>query len=71
MLVLSRKVSEQILVPESGLSFTILEIRGDRVRIGITAPDNVAVYRREVWARIQAEAAPQPGGPQRAVGQTA
>lgn len=57
MLVLSRKVSEQIVVPNQGITFTILEIRGERVRLGITAPENVGVFRHEVWERIQASTA--------------
>lgn len=47
MLVLSRKKFEQILVGKN-IVITIVEIRGDKVRIGIDAPDNVMVDRREV-----------------------
>jgi carbon storage regulator len=64
MLVLTRKLREEIVVPNCSLTFTILEVHGDKVSIGISAPNEVRVYRREVWARIleeikaQAAAAP-------------
>jgi carbon storage regulator len=53
MLVLSRKSGEEILVPQHEISFRILEIRGDQVRIGLTAPSDVRLFRGEVWARLQ------------------
>jgi carbon storage regulator len=49
MLVLSRKVGEQIVVPESGIVLTVLGIRGGQIRLGISAPPEVAVYREELW----------------------
>jgi len=55
MLVLTRKLREEIVVPQCNLTFTILEVHGDKVSIGITAPSEVRVYRREVWARILEE----------------
>ena len=67
MLVLTRKLREEIVVPGCDLTFTILEVHGDKVSIGITAPHDVRVYRREVWHRIQAEqagdAVPAASGP--------
>lgn len=57
MLVLSRKSNEEIVLPRLGIVFKVLEIRGDKVRIGIAAPSDIPVYRQEVWERIQAEAA--------------
>lgn len=53
MLVLSRKVKEEIIMPQYGIILTVLEVRGDRVRIGISAPPDVEVHRREVWERMQ------------------
>jgi len=53
MLVLSRKLGEEIVIPQLGLTFTILDVRGDRVRVGVAAPTDVRVFRREVWDRIQ------------------
>jgi carbon storage regulator len=55
MLVLSRRSGEEILVPQHGITFRILEIRGDHVRIGLTAPSDVRLFRGEVWARVQDE----------------
>lgn len=51
MLVLSRKVGERILLPQSDVSVSILRIRGNRVRVGICAPADVDVFRSEVWDR--------------------
>jgi carbon storage regulator len=53
MLVLSRKKGEEVLVPEYGIVFTIAEIRGDKVRIGVSAPADIQIYRREVWERME------------------
>jgi len=52
MLVLTRKLGERIRIPSWDLTVTVLEIRGNTVRLGFTAPDDVAVYRDEVWARL-------------------
>lgn len=49
MLVLSRKVGERIVLPESGVVLTVLSIRGGQIRLGISAPAQVAVYREELW----------------------
>jgi carbon storage regulator len=54
MLVLSRKVNERVVVGEN-IVITIVNIRGDKVRIGIDAPKDVAVDRQEV-AEKKAEA---------------
>jgi carbon storage regulator len=52
MLVLSRKRGERILVPNYDLTLTVLSIEGRTVRLGISAPQDTAVYREEVWQRI-------------------
>ena len=52
MLVLSRKPGEQILVPQFELAVTVLAVEGKTVRLGISAPAEVAVYREEVWRRM-------------------
>ena len=57
MLVLSRKLGQRILVPECELTVSILAIEGNGVRVGISAPDDVAVYREEVWLRAGREQA--------------
>jgi len=60
MLVLTRKVGERIVVPDCDLTITVVAVRGDQVRLGISAPAQVAVHREEIWQRI-AEAAAGPG----------
>jgi carbon storage regulator len=54
MLVLSRRPSEVIRIGED-ISIMVVEIRGDKVKLGIAAPKDVAVHRQEVYERIQAE----------------
>jgi carbon storage regulator len=49
MLVLSRKVGEAIVLPEAGIVLTVLEVRGGQIRLGISAPPEVAVFREELW----------------------
>ena len=57
MLVLSRKIGETVLLDsallDSGIEIKITEISGDRVKIGITAPANIKVFREELYATIQ------------------
>ncbi len=53
MLVLSRKCGERIVIPEQGIVVTVLEVRGEQVRLGIEAPEDIPIYREEVWARIK------------------
>ncbi len=65
MLVLSRKKDESIIINDH-IRVTIVEIRGDKVRLGIDAPKEVSVHRREVYEAIQNQArqnavAPEPG----------
>ena len=57
MLVLSRKVREQIRLPGLDVVVTVLEVRGGMVRLGITAPDEVFVVREELWRRLQQDSA--------------
>ncbi len=52
MLALSRKKNEAIIV-NNNIEITILEIKGEQVKIGISAPKEVPVYRKEVYAQIQ------------------
>ncbi len=54
MLALSRKKNESIIV-NNNIEITILDIRGDQVKIGIAAPKEVPIYRKEVYLQIQAE----------------
>jgi carbon storage regulator len=48
MLVLSRKPGERIVIPQCDLTITVVAVEGNRVRLGITAPADVAVYREEL-----------------------
>ena len=52
MLVLSRKKNESIMIGDS-IVITIVEVRGDRVRLGIEAPPEVPVHRREVYEALR------------------
>lgn len=52
MLVLSRREGESIVVPDCRIEIVVREIAGDKVRIGIHAPDNVDIYRQEVWNQL-------------------
>ena len=52
MLALSRKKGEALVV-NNDIEITILEIKGDQVKIGISAPKNVPIYRQEVYVQIQ------------------
>ncbi len=52
MLVLSRKKNESIIINDN-ITITVIEIRGDKVRLGIDAPKDVTVHRREVYEAIQ------------------
>jgi carbon storage regulator len=51
MLVLSRKKGENIVI-NNDITITVVEIRGDKVRLGIVAPKDVAVHRQEVYDAI-------------------
>ncbi|MGN1157631.1 MAG: carbon storage regulator CsrA [Agathobacter sp.] len=54
MLALTRKKGEALMV-NNNVEITILEVRGDRVKIGISAPKDVPIYRKEVYLQIQEE----------------
>jgi carbon storage regulator len=55
MLVLSRKIGERIVVPFCDLTITVVAVEGNKVRLGISAPPEVGVYREEVWHEIEDE----------------
>lgn len=52
MLVLSRKEGEAIVVPQCRIEIVVREISGDKVRLGIAAPDEIDIYRQEVWNQL-------------------
>ena len=56
MLVLSRKKNESIIIDDN-IVITVIEIRGDKVRLGIQAPQEIPIHRSEVHAAIQSERA--------------
>jgi carbon storage regulator len=54
MLVLSRQRDETIMIGDE-IEITVVDIRGDKVRLGITAPTSIAVHRKEVYEAIRVE----------------
>ena len=52
MLALSRKANESIIIGND-IEVTILEVKGEQVKIGISAPKSVSVYRKELYLQIQ------------------
>ncbi len=54
MLVLSRQKDESIMIGDD-VEITIVDVRGDKVRLGITAPKSIPVHRKEVYEAIQRE----------------
>lgn len=54
MLVLTRKANESIVINRN-ITVTVVEIRGDKVRLGITCPKEIPVHRQEVFDAIEAQ----------------
>ena len=54
MLVLSRQKEQSIMIGDD-VEITIIDVRGDKVRLGIAAPKGITVHRKEVWEAIQKE----------------
>lgn len=54
MLALTRKKGESMVL-NNNIEITVLDIRGDQVKIGISAPKEVPIYRKEVYLQIQKE----------------
>lgn len=52
MLALSRKKNEALVI-DNDIELTILDIKGEQVKIGIAAPKNVPIYRKEIYVQIQ------------------
>jgi carbon storage regulator len=61
MLVLSRKKNESIII-NNDITIVVVEIRGDKVRLGVEAPKEVPVHRREVYDAIKRAAQEQQTG---------
>ena len=54
MLILTRRVGETIMVGDE-VQVTVLGVKGNQIRIGVNAPQEIAVHREEIYNRIQAE----------------
>lgn len=61
MLVLSRQRDESIMIGDD-VEIIIIDVRGDKVRLGIKAPKNIPVHRREIYDAIQREKEQKGGG---------
>ncbi|RUO23403.1 carbon storage regulator [Aliidiomarina iranensis] len=54
MLILTRRVGETLMINDD-IKVTVLAVNGNQVKVGIDAPNNVAVHREEIYLRIEAE----------------
>ena len=52
MLALSRKKGESLII-NNNIEITVLEVKGEQIKLGITAPKEVPIYRKEVYMQIQ------------------
>ena len=62
MLVLTRKIGQQIVLPECEVTIEVLNVGRNQVRLGIAAPADVPVHRSEVWDRIYRRGESRRGG---------
>jgi len=64
MLILTRRVGETVIIGDE-VQVTVLGVKGNQVRLGVTAPKDVAVHRSEIYDRIKKErSGEEPGGPE-------
>lgn len=59
MLILTRRIGETIIIDDD-IQVTVLSIKGNQVRLGIQAPDNIAVHREEIYMRLLQEETQEP-----------
>jgi carbon storage regulator len=62
VLVLTRRLNQSIKIGDE-IEITVIEVRGDQVRLGVTAPRDVSVHRKEVYLQIQQENRAASGAP--------
>ena len=60
MLILTRRVGETVVIGDE-VQVTVLGVKGNQVRLGVTAPREVAVHRQEIYERIRKERSPSGG----------
>ena len=61
MLYLTRKIGDSIIINDD-IEVTVVDVRGKSIKLGLTFPEDVSVYRHEVYERIQAEKAGEAAG---------
>lgn len=54
MLALTRKVGESIVI-DNNIEITVLEVKGEQVKLGISAPKEIAIFRKEIYVQIEEE----------------
>ena len=63
MLILTRRIGESLIIGDGEVKIAVLGVRGHQVRLGVTAPRNVAVHRDEIYQRIHdPDHLQEPGG---------